>query len=320
MRGTVGCFIRTARSPLHWSIDGIELATSSMQHLQTGGPFTFAGKGLPGQLMFHVPLTDVGTFRVNGHILSADSFVVLREECPFVWSGSHACRWAAIAVPLDHTLATSAWSSDVHHAAIRRRTSKTLLDGVKQLIDGALCEHGATDSGEDSRRIAATQIDLALIHALEHSVPAGPLQRIGRPQFSRPTVIAHALALMVTHEGQPLFIDDLCRATRVSERALRNIFHEFFGVGPMRLLKARQLHEIRAALLGARPGADTVTQIATRFGAFDPSLLARNYKAMFAETPSQTLHKVPMDSSERTRMSWLRHAERIFLDGGLSSL
>ncbi len=34
---------------------------------------------------------------------------------------------------------------------------------------------------------------------------------------------------MNAHEGQPLFIDDLCRATQVSERALRNIFHEFFG-------------------------------------------------------------------------------------------
>jgi AraC family transcriptional regulator, ethanolamine operon transcriptional activator len=319
LRGTVGCFIRTARSPLHWSIEGIDLTSSSMQHLQTGGPFTFAGKGQAGHLTFHVPLTNEGTVRVNGHILDADSFVVLREERPFVWSGSHAGQWAAIAVPLDHTLATSISSSDAHHTAVRRRTSKTLLDGVRHLIDRALFKEDSTDISESSRRTVKTQIDAALTHALEHSVPAGPLQRIGRPQLSRPKVIATALDLMSVNQGQPLFIDDLCRATQVSERALRNIFQEFFGVGPMRLLKVRQLHEIRAALLGTRPGVDTVTAIAARFGVFDPSLLARNYKALFAESPSQTLYKVPMDSSETIRMSWLRYASRIFLDVNLHS-
>lgn len=319
MRGTVGCFIRTARSSFHWSIDGIELATSSMQYLQTGGPFTFAGNGETGKLTLHVPLTDVGTFRVNGHILNADSFVVLREDRPFVWSGSQACQWAAIAVPLDHTLATSVVSNGVNHA-VRCRTSKTLLDGVRQLIDSALFKDASTDMSESAQRSVENQIYVALTRALEHSVPAGPLQRFGRPQFSRPTVIARALALMNAHEGQPLFIHDLCQATQVSERALRNMFHEFFGVGPMRLLKARQLHEIRAALLDARPGSDTVTQIAARFGAFDPSLLARNYKALFEETPSQTLHRAPMDSPENARASWLRYASRLFLDVNLNSL
>ena len=243
MRGTIGCFIRTARSSVHWSINGIELATASMQQLQTGGPFTFAGKGQAGHLTFYLPLTEVGTVRVNGHILNANSFVVLREESPFVWSGSHACQWAAISVPLDHPLATSLVSGDAHHTAVRRRTSKALLDDLKQLIASiTLSEERVTDTGEASRRSAETRIDLALIRALEHSVPADPLQRFGRPQFSRPKVISCALALLDAHEGHPIFIDDLCRATQVSERALRNIFHEFFGVGPMKLLKARQLH------------------------------------------------------------------------------
>lgn len=322
MRGTVGSFIRTARSSVHWSIDGIELATSSIQHLQTGGPFTFAGKGQAGHLTFYVPLTEAGTVRVNGHILNANSFVVLREECPFVWSGSHACQWAAIAVPLGHTLAASLASSDSHHPAIQRRTSKTLLDELRHLIMSLApsTDLHAADNDDSSRRQVETQIDRALIRAVEHSVPADPLHRFGRPQFSRPKIIARALTLMHDYEGQPVFIVDLCRATQVSERALRNIFHEFFGVGPMKLLKARQLHEIRAALLSAQPGSKTVTQVATRYGAFDPSLLARNYKEMFAETPSQTLYRVPADSAGSPRMGWLRHASKIFLDGGLNSL
>ncbi len=63
-----------------------------------------------------------------------------------------------------------------------------------------------------------------------------------------------------------------------------------------------------------------MTQIAARFGVFDPSLLARNYKALFAESPSQTLYRAPMDSAENMRVSWIRYASGIFLDVNLSSL
>jgi AraC-like DNA-binding protein len=194
------------------------------------------------------------------------------------------------------------------------------LDGLKRLIDGARSKDHAADPDATCPCAFEHDIATALTHLLEHSVPADPLQRIGRPQLSRPRVIATALALMNAHEGQPIFIDDLCRATKVSERALRNIFHEFFAVGPMRLLKVRQLHEIRAALLRMQPRDDTVTQVAARFGMFDPSLLARNYKALFGESPSRTLHRSPTDAAGCMRAGWIRLASGIFLEEDSNSM
>lgn len=314
LHGTVGRFVRTARSPSHWWIDSIDLATSSMQQLQTGGPFTFAGSGKAATFTFHIPLTEVSTVRVNGHLLDADCFVVLREDRPFVWSVSDAGQWATVTVPLNHSLATSVLSSEAPNAAVCRRTSKNVLDGMKQLIDSALSNGVVTDANGTWRQTAESEIAGALTHAMEQSVPAGPVQRIGRPLLSRSRAIAAAMALMDASKGQPLFIDDLCQASQVSERALRYIFHEYFGVGPMRLLKMRQLHEIRAALLRTQPGRDTVTQIAARFGVFDPSLLARNYKALFGESPSRTLHRPPIEPSDGGCVDWLRCASRIFLD------
>ncbi len=304
LRGTDGCFIRTAPSALHWWIDGVDLTTASMQHLHAGGAFTFAGRGKPGTLTFHLPLTQVATVRVNGQLLEPDCFVVLREDHPFVWSVSDASQWASVAVPLDHALAASVLSNSVSNGTVRHRVSKEALDEVRELIQCAYSVDGAAAVGD---------IDSALTYALEQSVPVDPGQRIGRPQLSRSRVIARVLALMDEKQGQPLFIDDLCRATKVSERALRNMFQEFFGVGPMRLLKVRQLHEIRAALMRTHPRVDTVTHIAARFGVFDPSLLARNYKALFGESPSKTLQRLPTGSPERIRVDWLKHASRIFM-------
>ncbi len=157
------------------------------------------------------------------------------------------------------------------------------------------------------------EVAICLAHVLERSMKVHD-RHVGRPQFSRSRVIARTLQLIEANEGQPLFIDDLCRATQVSERTLRNIFHEFFGVGPMRLLKVRQLREIRAALLRADPQRDTVTRIAARFGIWDFSLFARNYKALFGESPSRTLRTPPADVKVRSSLSWLHYASKIFID------
>ena len=74
-------------------------------------------------------------------------------------------------------------------------------------------------------------------------------------------------------------------ATGLRERTLRSIFHEYFGVGPIRLLKVRQLHEVRTALLAADPAHATVTNIAAHFGIWDFSLFAHNYKACSGNHP-----------------------------------
>jgi AraC-like DNA-binding protein len=54
----------------------------------------------------------------------------------------------------------------------------------------------------------------------------------------------------------------LCNAAQVSERTLRNVFHESFGVGPIRYLRLRQLHRVRTRLLDADPDCDSVTKVA----------------------------------------------------------
>ena len=59
-------------------------------------------------------------------------------------------------------------------------------------------------------------------------------------------------------------------------------------------------HATRAALLRADPQRDTVTRSAARFGLWDFSLFARNYKALFGESPSRTLRTPPSDIKVRS--------------------
>jgi AraC family ethanolamine operon transcriptional activator len=84
---------------------------------------------------------------------------------------------------------------------------------------------------------------------------------------------------------------DLCKASGVSERTLRAIFMEVFGMSPKRYLRARKLHAIRAELSVAGRGIETVASVAKRLGVKDGGRMARDYRRIFGEYPRETLER-----------------------------
>lgn len=311
--GVDGRFIPTARSTSEWWSEAVRPGSVSLQQIQIGSATTFAGDGESGRFTLGLPMTDPTQIRIDGHFLDPDGFITLHEEQPFTFTGQDVVRWAGISVPNDTKLV----SLDLLNTARsgggpRTRSALPYLERLRWVAERAI---SANLDVHESAAVQAVEEEVAicLTHVLERSTKVHD-RHVGRPQFSRGRVIARTLQLIEANEGQPLFIDDLCRVTQVSERTLRNIFHEFFGVGPMRLLKVRQLREIRAALLRADPARDTVTRIAARFGIWDFSLFARNYKALFGESPSKTLRTPPTDVKVRSPASWLQFASKIFID------
>lgn len=112
---------------------------------------------------------------------------------------------------------------------------------------------------------------------------------VGWQRAKRQASIAHVMELLRRYEEQPIRLSELCRDAGVSERTLRSIFKEVFGVGPNRYLHVRRLHLVRAALSIAQPHTDSVSQIAARFGFSDSGRMASDYHQLFGEYPSKTL-------------------------------
>ena len=75
----------------------------------------------------------------------------------------------------------------------------------------------------------------------------------------------------------------------VSERGLRNAFNAVRGMSPKRFAIHDRLNEVRRALSDPRTTNATVTHIATEHGFFELGRFAGRYKAVFGETPSETL-------------------------------
>ncbi|HEY4367568.1 MAG TPA: helix-turn-helix domain-containing protein [Steroidobacteraceae bacterium] len=326
IRGLAGRFIPTARSAADWWIQAVEVQRIQLQQLQIGGASTFAGDGKSGTVTFGIPMTDPRSIRIDGHGLLDSSFILLKHAQPFTYSGRLVTRWAGVTVPIDYIDAEAELGESILVGAsgleeTLAQADGKLLERLRRLID-RICSEDDTVVLVDPVACAAAEEEV--LRACVQVLSSGSCsigRNIGRPQVSRTRVIARCLEFIDANAGQPMLIRDLCKAALVSERTLRNVFQEYFGVGPMRLLKVRQLREIRGALSVADANEQTVAAIATRFGIWDFSLFARNYRALYGESPSTTLRKPPEDSApeQAMRPTWLRYASLRFVDAAEGS-
>ena len=91
--------------------------------------------------------------------------------------------------------------------------------------------------------------------------------------------------------GLPLYLTQICSATKASERTLRICCQEHLGMGPLKYLWLRRMRLARRALIRLDPTRATVTQIATQYGFWHLGRFSVSYLKLFGESPSVTLHR-----------------------------
>jgi AraC-like DNA-binding protein len=138
---------------------------------------------------------------------------------------------------------------------------------------------------------AARGLEQALIEAMvaclghreEHE------QRLAQGQHA--IIMRRFRRVLEENSEQAIYIPEICNAIRVSERTLRVCCQEHLGMSPKRYLVLRRMHLARRALRAATTGVATVTDVATRYGFWQLGRFSVEYRSLFAETPSMTLHR-----------------------------
>ncbi|HEX6137496.1 MAG TPA: helix-turn-helix domain-containing protein [Casimicrobiaceae bacterium] len=128
---------------------------------------------------------------------------------------------------------------------------------------------------------------LGAIVALADGNDAAPASA---PATGRQHVVERARAYMDAHIDEPMTIAGVCVALGVSRRTLQYSFHEVLGINPVRFLRALRLNGVRRDLKCAPAGA-TVQDTAARWGFWHLGHFVTDYKHMFGELPSATLHE-----------------------------
>jgi AraC-like DNA-binding protein len=138
---------------------------------------------------------------------------------------------------------------------------------------------------------AARGLEQALIGAMVGCLGKCEVREDSVAQRQHELIMRRFRRLLEESPAQPIYIPEICRAIRVSERTLRVCCHEQFGMGPKHYLLLRRLHLAHRELRKAAPDATTVADIATRYGFWHFGLFAGEYQSLFGESPSVTLHR-----------------------------
>ncbi len=130
---------------------------------------------------------------------------------------------------------------------------------------------------------------------------AGEFKHDGRPRLLRHDIIRRSRELLEERgTEQPVNVVQLATAVDVSERTLRTAFKEYFGVGPVRYLRLRRLHQVHRALRAADPKTVAVSDVLVQHGEWQFGRFASRYRRLFGELPSETLRARSPKRTART--------------------
>lgn len=168
------------------------------------------------------------------------------------------------------------------------RVNLATLNAIKAYFQAslALLEQAPHDWSQfPQTNVTQDIVPLLISMLLSAEVPAAQPLRI----LQRMRLVKQLERYMLTHLDQPLTVEQLCKIVGVSERSLNNYFHDLFDMSPIAYFKALRLNRARSVLKLANPAIDKVTSIAKQVGFQHMGYFSVDYKAMFGESPSETL-------------------------------
>jgi AraC family ethanolamine operon transcriptional activator len=116
-------------------------------------------------------------------------------------------------------------------------------------------------------------------------------QRRRRPP-SRVQIVRQADDYLQANPARPIYTDELCSALGVSASCLHGAFEATFGLSPHRYLKLRRMTMVRIMLLSGSDPWHSVKSAALSHGFWHLGQFAHDYRALFGESPSETLFRV----------------------------
>ena len=276
-----------------WEVATQTVGRIDLQFGKEGSGIIADGAVHPGGKTVFVPL--VGLQFGNGQPLHNHSVLVLDPRAELTVASREAHDWCSVFLPADlFNLDKSADAEspgsrpcsqvvDIGSPAMIRLRRLLESLGRSLRMEPALTSFPAIQKSIEAELLAAFQFVVAGNGA--------PKPKMGRPCFPRREIIRRLIDKIEQHEIEILSIEELVQAVDVSERTLRNIFLDFYGVPPRRYFFVKRLHQARAMLQEADPACTRVTAVAAQFGFWHFGRFARDYRRLFGEPPVQTLKK-----------------------------
>jgi len=270
-----------------WALRQMEVAGIHLQQGDEGSGGIAQGQSPADGYLLFLPRTAAEGQRANGVELKSDSIAILEPGSEFCLTAHADHTWYTVLVPFDRLAAQpeeSRRNGRVRHVAQGdKRHYLRLINRIFAAVEAnpSIISSGALSNAmQDLCRMSA--------HIVGHC-PRQVLAVGGRPRIPRDKIIERLRRLLEASEGKSLSMAGMVTACGASERTVRSVIHEYFGVSPRRFLSVWRLHQVRKSLRAARPDDASVTELLSRCGVWEFGRFAGQYRAAFGELPSATL-------------------------------
>jgi len=151
------------------------------------------------------------------------------------------------------------------------------------------------DATEHTSTLQDSDVDALLESHLSAGLSALPEDR---PQCSRGRrthylIVQRTEQFMRANMRHDIYINEMCNAAGVSERALRYAFEDLLGLSPNRYLSMLRLCTACRSLSLSDASRRSVKSVALSCGLWDLSRFADHYRRVFGELPRDTLMRAP---------------------------
>lgn len=274
-----------------WSVVEAHLDDTVVLSGRMAAPFLALGAADETDLSFAIRLAGDRAWTMNGHTMGARDIAVLGRRGELTSTTAGPIHWLALQISPERLFRYS--ESIAGRGVYLRRGESHLLTPHSAQVGGLL--RALSKAAELATSSPVALSDAALRHALEAQLMHALVRCLDvEPEPLRchhGPVAQRAISYLQEHDREVIYVADLCLATGISERWLREALQAVYGTSPMRLLRLRRLNQVHRALLAGSPGASSVTEVAMAYGFFDLGRFAQSYRQVFGEPPSATLHK-----------------------------
>jgi AraC-like DNA-binding protein len=229
----------------------------------------------------------------NGTTLMPDSIACLKRRESFFQRSDGPVVWGCMSVPEDiiHSAvpAVAGWDPTAPRTKMVVAAAPGEIAKLRRLhaAVGLLAEK-APEVIEQPE--AARGLEQALIETLAECFSTGDSSEDRSTHRRHQKIMRNFHAILQGDAERPLYVLEMAEMMGVSVRSLTACCQEYLGMGPKKYLLLRRMYLARQALHRADPHATNVTDIATQYGFWQLGRFAGDYKSLFGESPSRTLH------------------------------
>jgi AraC family ethanolamine operon transcriptional activator len=277
-----------------WVLTNMVVDRLGVQFGQAGGNAVVEGSPQPGGVSIFILTQGLSAMSGNGRRFDDRTLLVAQPGDDFCLAADSWRRWCSLYIPNEELAAPNPNSPNT--VASMRGVCRLTPHRMERFRSAIQQLHEAVQQAPDAfRSIAAQRAARQKLVPEIRTVLAVPKEvesTHGRHVVPRSQIIRTSMDFVEQRGGDYLSVEQLASAASVSERTLRDAFQQYFGVAPVQYLNRRTLHQVRRALKAADPSVATVTEIATQFGVWQLGRFARDYRILFGELPSETLHQM----------------------------